>query len=517
MLDYLGILFALGVCALSFLWIKRAKLTTNVPNGLGTWTPLVGHFLFFIKKETHENWHDIIVGLHEQHKGKPFQLVPWVYPNIVYSISEDSCQHILKSNFKNYILPLNRIELFGELFGQGIFASNGKQWKLHRKSASHIFTTKQLQAYMTRVFLSHSTGELSALLSQTAGSAGGVVEMQSVFFQFTMGCFCEIAFGAQPHIPSGDSKSDFATAFDRLQHHMLQRIHTPLFKLNRFLGVGTEKEITEDLATLIKFVSRIIDRRKTEVIEREDLLYHYANFAARQGHTVTEQELRDTVCNFMIAGRDTTACLLSWLFYCLSLNPAAEDRLRLELSAAFGDNPVFDPARSYQQARSVPFLEACMTEILRLYPPVPADDRQALHDDVLPDGSQVLAGQHVAFNPYCYGRSSYIWGPSCLEFRPERHLDSSGQFVAPNAFKMPSFSAGPRMCLGRSTALLEVKLVVAVLLSRFVFRVPKKVEHRCTGKYDATIILKIKDGLPLHVQAVAGFSAGLNCQTTPAE
>jgi cytochrome P450 len=73
---------------------------------------------------------------------------------------------------------------------------------------------------------------------------------------------------------------------------------------------------------------------------------------------------------------------------------------------------------------------------LRLVPPVPLDTKEAVRDDVLPDGTVVLRGERVTYNVYAMGRMDSIWGPDCTEFKPERWL-KDGVFVPESSFKFP--------------------------------------------------------------------------------
>eukprot|EP00457_Paulinella_chromatophora_P004203 gb/GEZN01004213.1/.p1 GENE.gb/GEZN01004213.1/~~gb/GEZN01004213.1/.p1 ORF type:complete len:531 (+),score=37.79 gb/GEZN01004213.1/:65-1657(+) len=491
-----------------FLWRNRARLNPGIDNGTGSWNPLVGHLFEVIHPDVMDNWHEWLLVIHEKHQGKPFQICPWPsFHNFIYSINPATAEYVLKTNFQNYRLPKYRVDLFSELFGEGIFASNGPQWRLHRKAASHIVTTRQLQDFMTKVFVRHATVALCNKIAQYE-QQGVVVDLQELFFRFTMDCFSEIAFGEDlKTVQSYGSHDDggFALFFDRSQYNLTRRIFTPWWSFNRFLGLGDEPTINKDISALNQFVDRIVQRRKKEAFDRDDLLSHYIRFSRISGNkTITDGELRDTVTNFIIAGRDTTACLLSWLFYQLSQHPSIEHKLRQELARTFGEFPEFDVERIYKQAAELHYLDACLFEVLRLHPSVPDDVREAVNDDILPDGSQIKAKQILPFNPYVYGRSTYIWGESAGVFDPQRFLDPQGIFVRPSSFKLPSFSAGPRLCLGRSLALLEAKLVVAVLLSRFRFAAP--LTGACEGKYQVTIILRIKNGLPLLVRSVSGYT-----------
>lgn len=93
-----------------------------------------------------------------------------------------------------------------------------------------------------------------------------------------------------------------------------------------------------------------------------------------------------------------------------------------------------------------------MNEVLRLYPAVPGNRKQALEDDVLPDGTHVRKGDEITFQPFCQGRSEKVWGPDAKEFKPERWITESGELLKVDNGKFIAFHAGPRVCLGKYIA-----------------------------------------------------------------
>ncbi|GMF62806.1 unnamed protein product [Phytophthora fragariaefolia] len=97
-------------------------------------------------------------------------------------------------------------------------------------------------------------------------------------------------------------------------------------------------------------------------------------------------------------------------------------------------------------------------------------------------------------------RMHQVWGPDAEEFKPERWIDpSTGKITPISAYKFVSFNAGPRMCLGMNLAMLEMKLVVAGLLSKFHVEVlnPEKVT------YDLSLTLPVKGALNAKVSPAA--------------
>jgi cytochrome P450 len=91
-----------------------------------------------------------------------------------------------------------------------------------------------------------------------------------------------------------------------------------------------------------------------------------------------------------------------------------------------------------------------LNEVLRLYPAVPGNRKQALADDILPDGTPVRKGDEITFQPFCQGRSKLVWGPDAKEFKPERWISDDGNsLIRVDHGKFPAFHAGPRTCLGK--------------------------------------------------------------------
>ena len=88
----------------------------------------------------------------------------------------------------------------------------------------------------------------------------------------------------------------------------------------------------------------------------------------------------------------------------------------------------------------------------------------AIDDDVLPDGTHIPAGTWLVYSAYVMGRLEHLWGKDCLEYRPERLRELKER---PSPFLFPAFQAGPRTCLGQNMAYMEMKVVLARVLTEF--------------------------------------------------
>lgn len=203
--------------------------------------------------------------------------------------------------------------------------------------------------------------------------------------------------------------------------------------------------------------------------------------------------------SIILAGRDTTSSGLSWFFWLLSNHPDVLTKIRSEIGEVrtrvgkkVGDMYDFDDLREMN------YLHASLSESLRLYPPVPVDTRTCLEDDVFPDGTKIKKDWFVTYSTYGMGRMESIWGMDCLMFRPERWIDENGCYKSENSFKYPVFHAGPRICLGKEMAYLQMKSIVACVVEQFDVEMLEK--EKCP-QYLMSLTLRVKDGLPVKVKA----------------
>lgn len=183
---------------------------------------------------------------------------------------------------------------------------------------------------------------------------------------------------------------------------------------------------------------------------------------------ISDAAIGDEVKTMMFAGSDTSSFTLAMLVHYLALHPAAADRAAAEVAALLQDT---GRGRDVSQLRAedaaqLPFVTACVNETLRLSPAGPAITRTACQD-VEVAGYPVRKGQDIVANVYAMQRHPEIW-PQPDAWLPQRWLpEGVEQRLAPkakNAF-LP-FSTGARSCIGRSYAMLQMVLTVAVLLGR---------------------------------------------------
>jgi cytochrome P450 len=346
---------------------------------------------------------------------------------------------------------------------------------------------------MVEVMVKHA--HTVAKVLDEAADSGATIDLQDLFFKYTLTTFAEIGFGED--INEIEGSSPFGHNFDEAQHNLFARGFDPFWKLKRRFQIGDrEKTITKSVAFLNKFTRASIAEKRKNVQRRDvdgdrnakDLLSRWIIKGEEEGINVDDTYLVDVMMNFLIAGRDTTACALSWTTLNLMKRPDVEAKVLAEVADICGDQ-----TPSYETAAYMKFLDATLHETIRLNPPVPSNSKFTKAADVLPDGTRIPANTVVAYRPYIFGRSKKLWGEDALEFDPERWL--KGETITP--FKFISFNAGRRVCLGKFVAILEMKILLGMILPKFKLKMK---EGHPDVTYMPDLILKMKDGLHVNVQ-----------------
>ncbi|PON49643.1 Cytochrome P450, E-class, group I [Parasponia andersonii] len=410
-------------------------------------------------------------------------------------------EHMLKTNFENYPKGDRFISMLGDFLGRGIFNSDGDLWKLQRKTASHEFNTKSLRNFVVQNVIVEIKTRLVPLLEQ-ASKSGWVLDLQEVLERFAFDNVCKLAFNFDPgclggHGDGAAAGAEFMAAFEEAATVSCGRFFyafPSLWKTKKFFNIGSERSLRKSISAVHRFADNIIQSRlKAKVDEsQEDLLFRFI------GNNENSPEfLRDIIISFILAGRDTTSSALTWFFWLLSSRPDVREKILKELEAIrVRTGKTIGDTYGVDELRDMDYLQAAISESMRLYPPVPVDTKESLNDDVFPDGTFVGKNWLVMYQAYAMGRMKSIWGNDCEEFRPERWLEN-GAFRQENPFRFPVFHAGPRMCLGKDMATIQMKSIAASVIERFDIDVRDKLT--CPD-YVMALTLRMKGGLPVTVR-----------------
>jgi cytochrome P450 len=320
-------------------------------------------------------------------------------------------------------------------------------------------------------------------------SDGTTVDLQDLFHKLTMDTSTDFLTGSGTDCLGGDEQGEkFASTFEKcLQDGIWKDMLGWLYYLT---PRKEARDAVKYAHTAVEgWVKQAMDlKRSSEMSQKakdRGERYVFVNELARH-EEVDATRVRDETMNILLAGRDTTASLLSNLWFVLAREPEIYKKLQAEVDELKGEQP------SYETLRNMKYIKYCVQEskqsdhsrpkpqmqpslishpALRLYPPVPILAKLALRDTVLPHGGGpsglqplfVPQNARVVYNSYSMMRQTSAFGPDASEFRPERWADPA---LRPGWSFLP-FGGGPRVCLGQQYALTETYYVTIRIMQRF--------------------------------------------------
>ncbi|KAL2480798.1 Cytochrome [Abeliophyllum distichum] len=479
-----------------YFFFIHSKSSKNTQNGFRRY-PLVGSLPDFLRnRHRFLDWSTgVLAGCHSN-------TATFHRPGNVHGIitaSPQIVEHMLKTNFENYPKGTRFRNLLEDFLGRGIFNTDGELWKIQRKTASYEFNTKSLRNFA----LENVTMELQTRLIPILEKAlknERILDFQDILERFAFDNICKVAFNVDPGCLGGDATSggEFMQAFEdaaTLSSGRFMYAFPGLYKIKKFFNLGSEKTLQNSIVTVHEFADKIIRSRMEERAKKndEDLLSRF------MGNSEYSAEfLRDIVISFILAGRDTTSSALSWFFWLLSSRTDVEEKILEELeNIRRKSEKVIGDTYNFDELREMNYLQAAISEAMRLYPPVPVDTKACKEDDILPDGTFIGKNWFISYQTYAMGRMENIWGKDCCEYKPERWLEN-GVCKQENPFKFPVFHAGPRQCLGKDMAYIQMKSIAASILERFGIYV--LLEKGKCPEHLLSLTLRMKGGLPVKVK-----------------
>jgi cytochrome P450 len=201
----------------------------------------------------------------------------------------------------------------------------------------------------------------------------------------------------------------------------------------------------------------MVRRRRVMDAQGNDVLSLLLQARDEAGTGLTDADLVAQTATLFVAGHEITARVLTWTLLLLALHPAVLASIQAELSICLHGAP---PTAA--QLSRAPGLERVLKESLRLLPPILWWGRVATRACALGE-YRVPAGTHVVFSPFITHRLASVYS------QPDRFLPDRWADTEPAPYTFIPFSGGPRMCLGAAYAMLEMKLILAVLVQRVRF------------------------------------------------
>lgn len=365
-------------------------------------------------------------------------------------VHPDYVQRVLRDNYKNYPRPKFVADKLKSIVGEGLVAAEGDVWQRARKMAQPAFDPDIVNSF-DPTFVANT----ARLLDEWEGHAarGEVIDAKSEMMHLTLANLANTTFHADlgAEIPNIEPKVAFTL------QHTHKRLTSPIDPQR--LPLPSSKKFEATLASLNEIIYRLIRERRAATDDAKDLVTTLiAQRDEATGGTLTDEQLRDEIIGFFIAGHETVSSAMSWTWYLLSLNPECWRRLRDEVDTVLGGrNPTVEDIPKLTYTQNV------LLESMRMYPPIFVLMRYALEDDLMGE-YHVPAGSNVVLCAYVTHRHPDFWD-NPEGFDPDRFLPERAAGIHRMAY-FP-FSGGPRKCIGNTMAMLQMPIILAMATQRF--------------------------------------------------
>jgi len=329
--------------------------------------------------------------------------------------------------------------------GNGLVPNDGESWKRQHKLIMPGFHKKHVDAYAStmvdfteRMLERWREGERRDMR----------LELNALALEVVADTLFDIDIGKGASETIRDALADISEILVTDADKMIPR--------PRWWPTAENRRKKRAIAKIEEIISRVHEERLKHQKDRGDLFSHMVFVEDEQGR-MSDKQLRDEAMTLIFAGHETTAHALTWTWYLLAKNPDKVAKMRDEVARVLGPRRV-----EVEDLPSLPYLEMVVKESLRLLPSVWAYARQAQRDLVI-EGYEIKKGQTITISHIAMGRNAkYYDNP--LEFRPERWTREFERSLPRGAY-VP-FAGGPRVCLGKQFAMMEMRMILATLLQR---------------------------------------------------
>jgi cytochrome P450 len=347
-------------------------------------------------------------------------------------------KHVLIDNYTNYEKGM-AFSTFHPLVKKGLLTIDGKRWVSDRKVIKPEFLSQSFEGHQKYIF-----SELDELVNRW--SKREEVNFTDEICEFILKGICKILFQYDLDWNCDDIRSwleDYTNFVGRQQSNII--------KIPYGAPVPYIIKARSAAAKLTEFAQHIINTQMQRPGENMIKRMKQADF--------TEEEMRHHIITLFVAGHDTTANTLNFLFLLLRDHPQQFSELKEKIRNTSGEV-------TNQELSQIDLLNNIIKETLRLYPAVPVFARMVKEDDLISGQYIVKAKDMIAISPWAVHRSESYW-KNALEFRPERF---QGLDLSKNYHFFP-FGFGPRKCIGSELSFFEMRAIVFTILRHFDFSI----------------------------------------------
>ncbi|KXT08306.1 hypothetical protein AC579_1791 [Pseudocercospora musae] len=422
-----------------------------------------------IEAEKTKTYPILMLKEHEKHGDTYSQWSGPLYT--VITRDTNNIRAILHTQFKSFEVGSGRHGCVLPLLGDGIFTQDGPKWKASRKLLAPMVQRPILPDLS---LIERHFQQLLQTLSP-GGSADSPFSNKAIDIKQH---FLELSLKLTTEFLLGENSENSSAWIDRLALHFVTALKwvSKRERMKAFYwlvdGLEFRRSCKASQNLIDDLIRQAIEHRQSAKDGGADT-ESYVAFETLLRQERDPEPIRSQFMNFLLAGRDSTGALLSWIFYALAREPGLQTQLKTEIEHVLGSDESRTPTKA--ELNSMMLLDQFVSETLRVFPPVPLNGRFCIEDTSLPSGGGengdapilIPKGTLLAFSTFAVQHNKNLYGENASKFRPGRWEDRATKERRMTDWSYHPFLGGPRKCLGERFAVTQAKYLTCRMLQNY--------------------------------------------------
>ncbi|MFK7850360.1 MAG: cytochrome P450 [Akkermansiaceae bacterium] len=369
-------------------------------------------------------------------------------------------REVMKSTMRDFDKNSRIYNHFRNVFGNGLVTAEGETWKRKRKLMQPMFSPSSIGTYF------------DLMLSSSISTAEKIADSEPFDMAEEMNHLALEIAGRAFFSDSFDGSIERIREWTEAINCYSAKPPVPLVSDLRFPS-PTNLRVRRMMKDFRDFMRSLIQSRSTST-PKDDLLDVILSARDEDGEKMDEDEVCEEILGMIIGGHETAATAMTWLWHDLDHHPDVEQKVLDEIEQVVG-NETLTP----KHLRDLKYTNQVIQETMRLHPPFWFENRNTISDVEL-GGATVPRGSMVVFSRYSLQRHPDFWKDP-HSYNPDRFDPENTENPGATCAHIP-FGGGPRICIGRHFAMMELLVITVTILQRLKVSVHSSDRHRLSAK-----------------------------------